>query len=342
MFIAGADGQTPELRAASIKGVIRYWWRALQGEPNLEELRKRETELFGGAGSEGGKEKKGGRKSAVKIFVSLYPEKGDVSNDSFCDNQRNNPKNPDLNYLFYSVRAMQNRRYFHPLTPFKVTFIARKSEDIQEALRAFLAASLFGGLGSRTRRGGGSFWIKKIEADKMYVELPENINSPADLKNYIQKVVSPKNYAEDYSCLKKANLYIYDFQKVYDFQKDWIKALNTVATPFVRFRRENQAKAALTPIFGLPLSHKNGNIKSNIKVYPKIERRASPLVVKIIAARNKEEKTVFFPVFLCFSNRFLPENYTLEINKEGKTKPNKKLLDKFLQNLKGVKAQIEF
>lgn len=36
MFLAGADGQTPELRAASIKGALRFWWRACHGHLKLD------------------------------------------------------------------------------------------------------------------------------------------------------------------------------------------------------------------------------------------------------------------------------------------------------------------
>ncbi|OPX29474.1 MAG: type III-B CRISPR module RAMP protein Cmr1 [Candidatus Omnitrophica bacterium 4484_171] len=31
MFLAGADGRTPELRPPSIKGAMRFWWRAMNG-----------------------------------------------------------------------------------------------------------------------------------------------------------------------------------------------------------------------------------------------------------------------------------------------------------------------
>ncbi len=29
MFLARADGKTPELRPPSIKGLMRFWWRAM-------------------------------------------------------------------------------------------------------------------------------------------------------------------------------------------------------------------------------------------------------------------------------------------------------------------------
>ncbi|NER00596.1 MAG: type III-B CRISPR module RAMP protein Cmr1, partial [Cyanothece sp. SIO2G6] len=42
MFLAGADGKTPELRSASIKGAMRFWWRAVNGHVGLESQIKRE------------------------------------------------------------------------------------------------------------------------------------------------------------------------------------------------------------------------------------------------------------------------------------------------------------
>ena len=47
MFMYGADGSTPELRPASIKGVLRFWWRAIHGDLSLKELHEKEGEIFG-------------------------------------------------------------------------------------------------------------------------------------------------------------------------------------------------------------------------------------------------------------------------------------------------------
>lgn len=47
MFLAGADGTTPELRAPSIKGALRFWWRAMNGHLSLSELKRKEGEIFG-------------------------------------------------------------------------------------------------------------------------------------------------------------------------------------------------------------------------------------------------------------------------------------------------------
>jgi CRISPR-associated protein Cmr1 len=47
MFMYGADGKTAELRPASIKGVMRFWWRAIHGNLSLEKLHEKEGEIFG-------------------------------------------------------------------------------------------------------------------------------------------------------------------------------------------------------------------------------------------------------------------------------------------------------
>jgi CRISPR-associated protein Cmr1 len=46
MFLSGADGQKPELRPPSIKGALRFWWRAMNGG-NWETLKNQEDRIFG-------------------------------------------------------------------------------------------------------------------------------------------------------------------------------------------------------------------------------------------------------------------------------------------------------
>lgn len=54
MFLAGADGTerdaVPELRAPSLKGAMRFWWRAVQAEEDRERLKKTEAGIFSGTG----------------------------------------------------------------------------------------------------------------------------------------------------------------------------------------------------------------------------------------------------------------------------------------------------
>jgi CRISPR type III-B/RAMP module RAMP protein Cmr1 len=45
--MAGANLNQQELRPASFKGVMRFWWRAMNGDLNLKELTKQEDKIFG-------------------------------------------------------------------------------------------------------------------------------------------------------------------------------------------------------------------------------------------------------------------------------------------------------
>lgn len=47
MLMHGADGSSAELRPASIKGILRFWWRAIHGDLSLEELHEKEGKIFG-------------------------------------------------------------------------------------------------------------------------------------------------------------------------------------------------------------------------------------------------------------------------------------------------------
>ncbi|MFQ3675622.1 MAG: type III-B CRISPR module RAMP protein Cmr1 [Endomicrobiia bacterium] len=46
MFLCGADGRTAELRPPSIKGLMRFWWRALKGLEDIAKLREEESKRW--------------------------------------------------------------------------------------------------------------------------------------------------------------------------------------------------------------------------------------------------------------------------------------------------------
>ncbi|HRQ45118.1 MAG TPA: type III-B CRISPR module RAMP protein Cmr1, partial [Candidatus Goldiibacteriota bacterium] len=60
LFMHGAETKGEvELRGASIKGLLRYWWRVSRSGLNPAELLKKENEIFGSTES----------KSKVKIVI---------------------------------------------------------------------------------------------------------------------------------------------------------------------------------------------------------------------------------------------------------------------------------
>ena len=159
------------IRAATIRGHLRFWWRALYahqyGTPM--ELYAKESERWGRAADE-----HGGR-SAVEISVHVtHPGQVDTTDIQLYDSKE--AKATVGAYALWPARedkkkglATAPRR--RPGTRFCLTLRvpARYEAEIRATLRAWL---LFGGYGSRTRRGLGSF--KLIEAaDKWLPKMPD-------------------------------------------------------------------------------------------------------------------------------------------------------------------------
>lgn len=153
--ILGGGSQTRALddvdviRAATVRGHLRSWWRALHGHehPAPKALNAAEGELWGHAATE-----EGGR-SAVEIQITVE-RKGEVD-ETDIDLQRT----PGA-YALWPARA--ERRTNTPPAPrrkpgtrFRLTLLAPATREAQvrNVVRAWL---LFGGYGSRTRRGLGS------------------------------------------------------------------------------------------------------------------------------------------------------------------------------------------
>ncbi|HPS31366.1 MAG TPA: type III-B CRISPR module RAMP protein Cmr1 [bacterium] len=135
MFCYGADQTKPEIRAASIKGAMRFWWRALHPDLDIETLRKKETEIFGGAGDSEA------TRSSFTVRVSNLVNISEVT-EKLVPHKEN-------------IRARSIKS-----GSFKVSFdCISERQDTIESL--FYLTSILGGIGKRSRRGMGGFRVKK-------------------------------------------------------------------------------------------------------------------------------------------------------------------------------------
>jgi len=166
MFISGADQTKAELRIPSIKGAIRFWWRALNWgafcKPDAEEtdalhsLHAEEARLFGAS-----KDKDKGGQGC--FLLSVASSKGLQSIQSYENIFSNSVK-----YLAYGLLGdNQNkpRKAIQEGGNFSVELLFKnktESNDIQQIKDALIALGLFGGLGSRSRHGLGSIMLEKI------------------------------------------------------------------------------------------------------------------------------------------------------------------------------------
>ncbi len=183
-------GPMPELRAQTIKGLLRFWYRALHPPiPQQPEPWKEEFRIFG---STAGK----GNQSVFRLSVDSEPTFEEPSPM---------PWPAALAYLGYGPvgivkkkqREKQNltgpnwvnvtRPWIRPCTEIHLNlrFGPRaRPQDIDEVMQACWALCTFGGIGSRSRHGWGSVQLIRV-SDPQYNDLTQNFRTEEELKAHI-------------------------------------------------------------------------------------------------------------------------------------------------------------
>lgn len=200
MFLAGANQNKAELRAASIKGLLRFWWRALQAETDLEKLRKKESKIFGSSDEKLG----GGSSFSIRVtsdgslqpVTKNFPNKDNVHKIMVTSNKRNKtfPINI-LEYLAYGPfdpKTKKMRPYIDAKTRFNLIVSFLDDNFVDDVLKATHVFALFGGIGSRSRNGFGSFSISKHDGDHPFFELTY---ATANLKGIVNRKASLQPYS---------------------------------------------------------------------------------------------------------------------------------------------------
>jgi len=150
IFIAGADQRNIEnegLRAPSLKGLLRWWFRAIMGGmTTVNNLKKLENDAFGSTN----------KRSPLRII-------------STCESQPVQMNIPyDLRYLWFSIHLQRRMYCYPPRTKFKVTLSSRDKNSLKIALGCLWALIYLGGIGTRMRRGAGSWKVSKVLCESPY------------------------------------------------------------------------------------------------------------------------------------------------------------------------------
>jgi CRISPR-associated protein Cmr1 len=322
-FIGGANQQA-ELRPASFVGLLRWWWRALKGECNIEKLREEEIKIFGGDG-----------KMASPVYLRV---EGDVSKGSDLINEYRLSWNFDKNrraligphagvgYLYYSMVALNRRREFIKAgSRLRLTLIG-KDEFLKHYIASLWALVFLGGVGARSRRGGGNLTVIDYNPKDLGISfiptgyfdewLVENLKRAKDL------VGSSKTPCNEYSNLRNVKLVL----SPREFNT-WDEALNDIGNRFMNFRVKNRQRVFDTAVFGIPVRHSNGQF---VRAEDDITRRSSPVVIKVV----KTPKGKYMWMVLWLWGKFLPNGVKLSFM--GKTQePSFRLIEEFFQELEG-------
>lgn len=156
LFLGGADPQKAELRAPPIKAAMRFWWRALYGEDNINQMLKKESEIFGSTDQKSNIKisiEKDGIKpvlkdlpSGTKVMVTSKQKTFPISIIEYLAFGLFDPKQHQGKYL---------RQHIEPGASFKVV-VACPKNIVEEVNNVFNTMICYGGFGSRSRNGFGS------------------------------------------------------------------------------------------------------------------------------------------------------------------------------------------
>ena len=195
-FCSGASDACAELRASSVRGQLRWWFRALGG------TRASEKKVFGGVAQKSGD---GNVKSGIVVRTRLIKESSDWALPLF------GPNDPE-SYVFYYAKVSgidpnaskeekdrggprwRNNAYFAPGTTWELQIIYRDeqlSTDVafQNALKCFL---VLGGIGLRVTRGLGAFECDSV----VYGEEVKKILQSASFSVEERDVHEDRQYVE--------------------------------------------------------------------------------------------------------------------------------------------------
>jgi len=147
------------IRVPTIRGHLRFWWRVLYGHQcglDTQELYRRERKLWGGA------DRDGAIRSAVEIFTDCRPptpseidtsepHMQDVSSYGLWPARGQRRENISAAPRLKPGYAFDLRLVFSPVD-------SNTEDELRNVLQAWI---LFGGYGSRTRRGVGSITVRQ-------------------------------------------------------------------------------------------------------------------------------------------------------------------------------------
>ncbi|MDK2869282.1 MAG: CRISPR-associated protein Cmr1 [Pyrococcus sp.] len=172
LFMRGADARSPEFSSASVKGVMRWWFRALAGGyfgNNIEALKEVEEKIFGST------------RNKSRVFVRAEVEdvkKGNIYRQasSWAD-KTIIVWSEYVDYFFFSVLDKRRNRktkkidiktrfeYFDVGSKFSISLSSTDERYFRLAEASLWMTINLGGFGFRARRGAGSLKVTNAEGD---------------------------------------------------------------------------------------------------------------------------------------------------------------------------------
>ena len=235
MFSNGADPkarESLEVRAASVRGQLRYWLRAIIGAQNaeLKYLWDKESDVFGTT------------ELGSKVAVRVYP----IAVDAQYVKKSEMLPHKD------SERERSPSWAIQPNWKVSLELVARKGALPEPALHALHLWSLLGGLGKRSRRMFGAFKLSDSDATRY--------NSPEELASAIKQTlnkaivqVSPMPDTPKFPTLHPKHSWIIVGKCGYDDYEDAVISLFRDLLRSAKFRPNQDSFGGVRPRRSSPL-----------------------------------------------------------------------------------------
>jgi len=317
LCMAGAEQSGAELRAPSVKGALRFWYRAtaLARPGDWQKVREEEQKIFGSAETGQGR------------FLLTVAGKG-LSEPETFDFKR---ERTGIVYLGYGLKEAK-RKYFKPGAEITVRLLFKPDSEavIEPVKKALIALGLFGGLGARARNGLGSVALTSLKYDS--AEEWQNPQNEKELREMIAQFVQslaplPAELPAYTAFSAKSRI------AVVEMDRDPVKLLDDIGRKMMAYRRNIKDDSALIRkflksgdiaahpsrvAFGLPHNYffKSDGAKADVKAAHR-ERRAGPLFIHIHPLAGGW----FAAVLALLPAVFLPAEEQIEISGSGRTKP---------------------
>lgn len=181
-FVAGESKNHPELRAATVRGQVRYWLRAIIGArtDSLATLWDHESRAFG-------KTENG---SPVTIRIPLDFPKQYIADRPLLPHREGTGKPESIVKAIAPVAQIDGEN--KPLVA-RLDIITRPGVDIPpDALLALKVWSLLGGMGRRSRRMMGA--VRISSNDPQWYAAPSTPQEMANLMKSVLREAIPRSY----------------------------------------------------------------------------------------------------------------------------------------------------
>ncbi len=304
-FLGGAH-QQPEFRLGSLRGVWRYWYRALYGdgsETGANRAVEDETELFGGVF---GDDVRIGRARLVPRVPT-----GGLKRGAAAWSRTRVPggqKGPGRDYLLFTMDMNQRnqrnqRRFLAPGQAVRLDCRVRgpvASTIVERAQRSLAAALAFGGLGARSRRMAGAVHLTANAPHPIFPAQPASDSAALArrLKDLIAPALVRTLQPARYHVVARDQFVAGVLRKAYGRWEDALDEVGSALRDF-RWRRQPDYEIAKNlaqgrPVepgktigraaFGLPLSFRFSSLRGAPPVMiqlPGSDRRGSPLFLTL-------------------------------------------------------------